>query len=53
MIKIDDSVESTWVEVREAARKTVLSVVYRPPNLSKEDSIPIWQEIHRACKCEQ
>ena len=27
-----------------------MGVVYRPPNLSKGDSIPIWQEINRACK---
>ena len=25
----------------------------RPPNLSKGDSIPIWQEINRACRYEQ
>ena len=53
VIKIDDRVESIWVEVREAVRKTVLGVVYRPPSLSRGDSIPIWQEINRACKYEQ
>ena len=45
--------ESISVEVREAARKTVLGVMYRAPNLSREDSIPIWQEKNRACKYKQ
>ena len=53
MIKIDGRIESIWVEVREPTRKTVLGVVYRPPNLSKGDSIPIWQKIDKACKYEQ
>ena len=53
MIKTDNSVESIWVEVRKAAGKAVLGVVYRPPNLSKVDSIPIWQEINRACRYDQ
>ena len=52
VIKIDDRVESIWLEVREAARKTVLGVVYRPPNLSKGDSTPVWQ-INRACNYKQ
>ena len=53
VIEIDDRIESIWVEIREAARKIVLGVVYRPPNLSRGNSIPIWQEINRACKYEQ
>ena len=49
-IKLDDNTESLWLNVKEGKNKLVIGLLYRPPNLSKEASNLLWQEIERACR---
>ncbi len=42
--------ETLWVEINDIQDSIILGVVYRPPNLSRENSKLIWDEIDRACR---
>ena len=48
-VKADNNQESLWVEIREGNEKLLVGLAYRPPNLSREDTLPLLDEIRRAC----
>ncbi len=41
--------ESIWVDILNGREKLVFSLQYRPPNLRREDTNSLLQEISRAC----
>ena len=47
--KEDNSPGSLGVEIIKVEGKTVLGVVYRPPNTSNDNLVMLWQEINQAC----
>ncbi len=42
--------ESIWVDILNGREKLILGVQYRPPNLRREDTSSLLQEINRACR---
>ena len=48
-IKVDNNQESLWVEIKEGNEKLLMGLVYRPPNLSREATLTLLDEIRRAC----
>ena len=49
-IKVGNYMESLWVEAIGKKGKLIIGVLYRPPNLSREDSEPLLREISRASR---
>ncbi|MCP4269715.1 MAG: hypothetical protein GY777_29775 [Candidatus Brocadiaceae bacterium] len=49
-IRTIDSTETLWVEINNAQDSITMGVVYRPPNLNRESSKLIWDEVGRACR---
>ena len=49
-IKVDNDTESLWVEAMGSKGKLIIGVLYRPPNLSREDGEPLLREISRASR---
>ncbi len=49
-IKVDGNTESLWVETIGRKEKLVIGVLYRPPNLNRDSSQLLLQEISRASR---
>ncbi|XP_050709044.1 uncharacterized protein LOC126993921 [Eriocheir sinensis] len=49
-IKEDSNTESLWVETIGRKEKLVIGVLYRPPNLTRDSSQPLLQEISGASR---
>ena len=47
-IKTNSDNESIWVEIGEGNESVVIGVIYRPPNLSRNDGKLLWEEIKKA-----
>ena len=47
-IKNNNNTETIWVEIGEERDSLVIGVIYRPPNLNRDDSKLLWSEINKA-----
>ena len=49
-IKSGTDTETVWIEIKDDRESLVFGVIYRPPNLDREHSNIIWEEITRASR---
>lgn len=49
-VKSHDNNETVWVEIINGRDKLLFGNIYRPPNLSREDSTLLFEEMSRASK---
>ena len=49
-VREDVNSQSIWVDILNGREKLVVGIQYRPPNLRREDTITLLQEISRACR---